>query len=320
MSNPYPIKELRVSHSSLGMFDSCARKLEHRKFMLHPGGDSSLPGEVGNALHAGYQEFLITKNFDKACAAMMLRYPITMCSTPAWGYSMEECYATLQAVCHSHYLIEYELAYVDCVDGIRRPAIEIPFSIELAGFNLKTDGHVYVDRPNFIPVYYEGFVDAFMFNKLTGEYIAVDFKTTKQDLANSIYKYKFDEQLIPYAFVLEQMLKRQVDTLKFKYLAVSVDMQNPEVRLYEFTKTRRDVQEWAQGLMHRMHNIRSFYNMVWFPRRGGNCHTYNRPCQFWDVCQYDKVEMRLRLIAMDKREQRGQKLNPWIKVQLAMAG
>lgn len=319
--DPYGIDELRISHSSRQLFKSCPRKLEFRKFLSHTGWDDSIAAAVGRALHEGYQEYLVSKNIDRAMFKMMAAYPIDMCANPMWKYSMEECYATLQKLCQSGHLIDYELATIRQPSGVVSSAIEVPASIRLKGFNLKNDGHVFIDRPNYIPVFYDMYIDAIMFGKLTGEYIIVDLKSTKQDLSKSVYRFQFDDQLLPYALVLESILGRNIDTLTFKYLVVYVDIQNPEVKLFEFNKSRHDIQEWARGLLMDVMNIKSMYNMRWFPRNGNSCLSFSRPCTYWDDCQYNDVNTRARLIKMEGKDQeddnnKRQEMNPWITVDL----
>ena len=130
------ITKLRLSHSSLRTFRSCARKLEFRKFHPTMSKDESLAGEVGHALHVGYQHYLVHKDRDAAIFAMLQRYPIHLNSNPSNSRSVEACYPTLNAMIDSGAFLEYEIAEIKCLDGEIRKAIEVPFQINITGFNL----------------------------------------------------------------------------------------------------------------------------------------------------------------------------------------
>src|ERR1700761_1328383 len=132
----YDIKHLFLSHSSGRLLESCARKLEFRKMYAHPGKDRSVPADMGTALHRGVQTYLITKDQDKAIIEYMLSYPIDLCQSLMDKYSLEAGYNTLMAIMNEQSLVEYELIKVNCLDGVIRPAVEVPFQIDFTDYLL----------------------------------------------------------------------------------------------------------------------------------------------------------------------------------------
>jgi len=96
-------KWLRVSYSSLNTLEFCERKFEFSK--LYPQRDrafDSFAADVGKCLHAGYQDYLVHKNLDKALWEMSLQYPYQL----EWQQkndfrSLEACVATLIAMTES---------------------------------------------------------------------------------------------------------------------------------------------------------------------------------------------------------------------------
>jgi hypothetical protein len=89
--------------------------------------------------------------------------------------------------------------------------------------------------------------------------------------------------------------------------------------MLDFHRTSYDIRSWAEDLMVDLYNIKLQFNSQRFRRQSGGCFTYNRPCQFWDVCQYDTVEQVKTLIAMDNRDYYESKIEPWVKLDLEIA-
>ena len=279
MNNFYPhIQELRGSYSSFdGLYEGCKRKYEFTKLFQHPTArDENVPGETGKALHAGYQNYLINKDREKAIEAMMFEYPIHMCSDMGDFRSLEACYATMNTMIDSGAFLEYDIASVHCLDGVTRPAIEVAFKITIKNFSLSDDRDV--------PVTFVGFVDAILYDKVLDEYLVVDIKTTRDNLVDKTNIYRYDNQCIPYALVLERVLNREIHALNCKYFSVYLDLMKSYSKVYSFTRSRADVEDWARGLLVKLHEIKQFYNMGWFPRNAKSCITFKRACHFIDIC------------------------------------
>ncbi len=302
------IKSLAVSHSSMSMFHSCARKLEFRKFYMHPGRDRSLPADAGSALHVGYQAYLVSRNKEEALAKMALAYPIDLCDNPMWARSLESCVATLEAMMSADNLIEYELAHVDCIDGVNRPAVEVFFKINIKNFSLSDTEEV--------PVSYVGFIDAILYNHLLDEYIVCDIKTHADRHDDLTAKYALSGQCMPYGIVLERMLEQQLEQMVVKYLSVKIDILEPKVALYSFDKTQQDIQDWAKGLLVDLQQLKLFYNMQWLPRNGENCFGWGKPCNFFDVCESRDEDYIQAMILSNKQPYTTRDDPVWIECDL----
>lgn len=317
----YSIDRLYLSHSSRRLLHSCARKFEFRKMFKHPAKDRGLAAEMGKALHAGVQEFLISKDENKAIWKYIVNYPIDMCQNPMDKYSLEAGYNTLMTIINSTPLLEYELVTVNCHDGVIRPAIEVPFEITLDGFILS---------PSLpIPVSYCGYIDVIFYSKTTNEFVVLDIKTVgkiDQDLSP---KYAFSEQCLPYALVLNYMQGKQINGFAIKYLVCRVDIMESSTQIHTFNKSQQDVEDWFRGLLVDLANLRMFVEMGWFPRDGGgdSCFSFNRRCLYYDLCESrdnnaiqeiifqegDKQKLEMAQVEQGENKTLKSEFDPWVK-------
>lgn len=318
MSAPF----LRISHSSRGLLHSCARKFEFQKMYEHPKNDESIAAEAGNALHRGFQHYLVHRDEERAIVEFALNYPLHLCDNPMHDRSLEACYYTLEAMISEASMWQYDLATVNCLDGVVRPAVEVPFEIELVNYSL-VDGQQYT-------VFYTGYIDAIFFDRATGEYVVVDIKTTQRKLNDFNPVYEFSEQCVPYGLVLEYMLGKEIRGFEVKYFSCNIDVLNPDVRMYPYHKSSQDIEDWFRGLLMDLAQLKLFIAMDWFPRNGGgsSCLAFNRPCYFFDICRERNKEIIQQIVLNGKEEAKRavdeavwsksgrEEWKPWVKFKL----
>lgn len=320
-ANPYDITQLALSHSSRALFHSCPRKLEFKKFYLRGARDQSFDADVGTCIHSGFQEFLRTGDEELGIYAMMVDYPYELFHTRTTnkGKSLEACYAVLNTMMSGYQTSDYELAKVHCLDGQVRPAIEVPFEIRILDFSL--NGKFNENGTPEIPVIYTGFIDCVFWSRFFERFKAVDVKTHKNHVNDLTLKYKYDGQVLPYSFVLEAIQGRPVDTFDVEYLSCYIDIENPRVEPYVFSKSQQDVVDWMQGFYDDLIRIQRYFLQGWFPRieKGDSCMAFNRPCEFADDCEFRNIEELKRGFLMGQQgvetllTHRGE-WNPWISI------
>lgn len=312
MSYPFPLPEkLRISNSSLNLFHSCERKLEFRKFYQNATRDSSVPGEVGHALHQGTQHFLQHRDRDAAMFQMMLGYPMTM----AEKYSekmrtLEACYATQEAIFEYDKLYDYQLSQVVANDGVTRFAVEVPFEITFKNFLL-------LDK---IPVSYIGFIDLLLYWIGEQAHIVCDIKTHRNDqLKDRTAVYMFDPQCLPYAIVLEKMLGMPIENLTIKYLDVFVDIREPKVSMYTFHKSREMIEDWARRMYIDLKQLDMYLRMGWFPRRHTACVNFQKNvCKFFAACEYREPSEVIAWMKANKIDTTERPFTPWVELELEL--
>lgn len=320
------IRELLLSHSSMQLLHACARKFEFRKLYGMSNDEDNVPGEVGKALHIGEQSYLVHHDRERAIFDYMCAYPIHLCYEYNDPRSLEAGYATLEAMMDSSKLDAYELAHIKCVDGVTRPAVEVPFAINIKGFELVPG--------KAIPIIYRGFIDAIFHDKEEGGFAVWDIKTTKNDRPQDLSpRYYFSDQCIPYGLVLEHILNNPIEGFGVNYLCGFINILNPTVQVHKFHKSKSDIEDWFRGLLVDLTNIKMFLQMQWWPRTGGGngCMGYNRRCQFFDICDYRDQDIIMKILSNEEthkelkmREYEGKggsmHVDPWISFDVEVPG
>lgn len=311
MAFQYPIKRLVLSHSARSSFRRCTRIFEFGK-MFGDGSrdDEMFAAEVGKCLHEGMQNYLIYKDENRAIVAMLATYPHHLeFLKPENHYnrSLEACYVTLMELIHSPIVDRYELIHIKSSDGITHPAVEVPFAIEI------------LNSPFPLPVFFVGFIDAVLYDKVDDRYLVTDIKTTRMNITDYSARYEYDEQTVPYGIVLEHVLGKKIDEFKVSYLSVYIDLMEPKVSMYPFTKTQDHIYDWHRGLCEDIARISTYYKNQWWPRatNGETCFSFNKPCFFAEYCSNRNPTITERLVGGNIREGLfHDNQEPWVEAKL----
>lgn len=302
---------LELSHSSVKLGGSCARKLEFRKFHKSSRSQEGLAADVGHAMHHGTQSFLTDYDQEKAFAAMIMDYPMQWDKGPMDQRSLEACYGMLKKAMSWPHLTEYELARIEDPNGESRPAVEVPFILRIKDFPWYPNG-------DSIQIDYLGFIDLIMRHKPTAEHQVWDIKSTTKNADMDVI-YRFDDQCLPYGLVLEALLNQDYrNGFTYAYWTQYIHPLNAENRFHSYTRGESDVQEWIKKYLFFLYEFKTYYNMGWFPRAGGNsCYSWNRPCQYVDICEHRDPDF---LNAMIQKENANLpemlRPEPWIVIDL----
>lgn len=324
---------LRISHSSRTTLGTCKRKFWFRKFYPNSRNkiwSDNIKAELGKALHHGYQTFLVNSDMpmdereELAIWEYMKKYPIELCANPHNYSSLETGYATLMEMIHTNTMLDYEIAKIKCIDGVERYAIEVPFEIVLEGFEL----------PGGVTVSLTGFIDAIFFNSSIGTYHVLDVKTSGRTAKDGDFSplYMFNEQCVSYGFVLEYIQQQLIEKFEVIYLHCKVDMKEPKALRYNFYKQQEDIQNWYNGLILDLMNLKTYMEMQWFPRdpTGQSCFAYGNKCEYFDLCGHsdaaiekllgpDEETAAAKLAADEATESKtGLEFTPWVKFAIEM--
>ena len=317
-----PTEFLRVSYSSLNTYDSCKRKFEFDK--LYPKRDRSgedwYAAEVGKALHAGYQAFLIHGNRERSIWEFMLAFPFELEFSQENDYrSFEASLATLELMFDESKMQEYKLAQIrrpntpeeielGLTEGVVVPAIEVPFAIRFNGLVL----------PDGRGIEFIGFIDAILIHYMTGLFRTLDIKTTRMHVDDATAKFQFDTQQVPYGLVVEHVTNESVDSFEVLYLDSYIDIVEPDAKFYPFMKTREDIDEWVMNKIMQFQDIIRFLKMDYFPRREGGCMFYNKPCRHLEPCISRDREALTHWFLMGEEPgtDRDSKFMPWIVAEI----
>lgn len=303
---------LKVSYSSMNLFASCARKFEFSK--LYPRKQSNydaFAADVGTAIHHGYQNFLVTGDRDAATWALLRDYPYELeFMQDKDDRSAEAALATLEEMFDSTHMAEWQLATIKRPDGVEVPAIEVPFELRFKGITL----------PDGRGIAFTGFLDALMFSAYEGTYRTLDIKTHRRYARDATAKYKFDSQQVPYGIIVEHLQQHAVESFEVLYLDCFVDIVDPRVTLYPYTKSREDIQEWLTHRLLQFQSIQRYMEMDFFPRTDGGCESWNRPCYFLDVCESRNREAVTAWLLEGEEPSERPYEAPWVVAELDLFG
>lgn len=295
---------LLLSYSSMGTLVSCPRKFELYKFYDQPARKfESIAMSAGQAIHAGYQHYLIHKNLNQALFETAMNYPIEDCWDWADDRSLEACLATVIAMVESGVMNSYELVNIVCLDGVTRPAIEVPFELILKGVTL----------PDGRGVSIIGYIDAITQQIFTGEYNTLDIKTHRNYLTDRTADYKFDTQQVGYGIILEHMQQQPIEQFSVLYLDCFLDVLSPRVEMYSYQKNQTAIQRWMMTKIMQIRNLVEYINIGFFPRSDNGCRAYNRPCHRLDICEIEDAEFLQTMILVDGEPDEPKPFEPWIQ-------
>jgi len=319
-SQPY----FTVSYSSLGTAETCWRKFELDKFYPRRERvfEDNYAADVGSALHAGFQDYLIHGDKDEAIWQLMRAFPFEAEYNQDNDYrSFEATLSTLECMFEEVKLNEYELAKIrrpntpaelaaGLSGGVVVPAIEVPFELRFKGLNL----------PDGRGIAFTGFIDAVMRHYTTGRFRTLDIKTTRFHMSDATAKYKFNGQQVPYGIVVEHIAEAAVDSFEVLYLDSYIDLVEPDVKLYPFTKTQDDIREWVLNKVLQFQQMIRFSEMEFFPRTDGGCTFFNKPCRHLEPCMSrDKAAITEWFLLGEEPARQREEFFPWIVADLEIA-
>lgn len=268
---------LEISHSGLNTFNSCPKKWAWRKAVVQNNStrEESDATACGSALHEGLQDYLTHKNVDRAIATMAMRHPIELRDpSTASKYSLAASVTTMMNVINSGELDKWELAKFD-VGGVLRPAIEVP-------------ALVVIETPHLV-FHLRQFIDAVLFNYVSGHFFAIDIKTTTpQGIAHFEEKYKYDWQVTSYGIPLAGLLGVS-ENFDVGILGVIQDHRSPTFTFPKWTRTKHDVDAYYHWLMEAVIRIQRMWLSGLFVRQPTACVGYGKLCPFFASCGVDSL-------------------------------
>lgn len=260
----------------MNKFLSCPRKFQKDKLFQERRLDEHTQHTVfGKAFGSAVAEYLLTQSKEKALMRAYLDYyPVLEDEkkNQATLFSLiDRSFFTLDTL-----LEEWELAYFD-----DKPAIELGFRL-----NGLSDEH---------DIYFVGFLDLVLKNKITGQFAAVDVKTTSINSIDLGPLYKNSEQVLGYSIILDKIASK-TDYHTMYIVGQFADWRNPfesKLRVEYYNKNLRDRLHWLTSLALDVKQIETMLDLNVFPRRGSACYEYRKPCPFYGTCTletFDKYE------------------------------
>lgn len=178
-------------------------------------------------------------------------------------FHLVEAANLLWSLTDNAYFDDYEVAVL--ADG--KPAIELSFKINMP-----------------YGVVYRGFVDAILKNKVTGEYLVLEIKSSSGKYLNQD-NYINSEQAIGYSIILDKIVGAKTDFTVY-YLVYLTRMRRWEDLKFPKTYTQRSLwirdRLWDAQVLNNL--ITEEGSLGTWPTRSQGCSYFGSTCQYMNLC------------------------------------
>lgn len=257
---------MRLSYSTLETLQTCERKYQLDKVLSNGAPrEESEHFSFGHGFGAGVASYMTYGCMDAALLDCWLEYwPIVESEKKT-----EETCMMLLMRCQDEMDMLREDWEVPMFNG--QPACELSFRIN-------------VDAT----FYYVGYIDVVLQHKTTGQLAVLEVKSTGMQLADLTPLYKNSGQAIGYSIVLDAIAGEDQAEYKVTYLVGQLgrDIWGDSTRAHimPFAKTVLDRLNWFMSLSLDVAHMHEMAELGIYPKRGGACLSYMKPCQHFGVC------------------------------------
>lgn len=270
--------KLRLSYSSLDLFNTCERKFQLEKLLENPmAREESEHLSFGHAFGAGVATYLSTQDKDQAIFQCWLRYyPVVENSK---GSKKTRCMAIHALVCSfkslDNLLQDYEVAEFNGA-----PAVELSFRLNIN------------ERKYFV-----GHIDVVLQNRISGKYFILEVKTTGLQLLDLKPLYQNSGQALGYSIALDKIVGQEINEYGILYFVAQLPASNAQDNLVKvhtlpFHKNIVDRLHWFVTLGTDVQRLETLEDLNIFPKRGGACLKYNRPCNYFGHCGFHNFDVK----------------------------
>ena len=265
-----PIQAVRLSNSTIDLINTCERKFQLEK-LLESGNtrEDSADTVLGSAYGIGIATYFITQ--DKTLAhfkAWMAYYP----ELETDKKNQNRCFNALECTFAiiDNLLDNYELVYFN-----GKPAAELSFCL-------------FTDKD----YYFVGYIDIVLRHKWTHKYVVIDAKTTGLELENLDPLYKNSAQLVGYSIVLDSIVGKEQADYDVIYLVAQLGREwTPKIKVLTYSKTLLDRLNWFITLGLDIEKVELMKSLNVYPKRGGSCLKWNRPCKYFNTCDFHSSDV-----------------------------
>lgn len=271
------MEPFRLSYSTLQSLHTCERKFQLDKLLVSDFSREDSPSTIfGKAWGEGVTSYLQHQDQDLALLKLFLAY------NPLLEDSKKDQAKCCYLLMATFPLLDNILQDWELVSFNDKPAIELSFRLNISS-----------------AYYFVGYVDFILKNRWTGKYAIFDNKTTGLALHDLSPLYQNSEQLIGYSIVLDQIVGEENSEYEVLYLVGQLDKSgfNPKPQLLSFPKTLNDRLMWFISLGMDVKHLEEMEELGVYPKRGGSCLQYMRPCIHMGTCQlhsFDRPKERER--------------------------
>lgn len=261
-----------VSYSTFGNLHTCERKFALKKLQqaaTSAQGDyipyTNVDFSFGKAIETGVQSTFLGKGTKEIFLDMFLAWDMPLNAAHPKGYAKSFTDAVIAIekfrIIKDTIFPGWVIAYFN-----GKPAIELAMLIDLE------TGH-----------YYVGHADIILWHPNERRYRVLEIKTSGfTNLHEAMYKNS--DQATGYSIMLDSIAADMESTATFEvfYLvfATGLDSWKP----FEFTKSRSMRAGWINTILLDIQRVSIYKEAGYWPKRGGSCFDFFRPCEFFNIC------------------------------------
>lgn len=258
-----------LTYSTSDIFHSCPRKYQLKKMQAEAGVSERINSPTfafGHAVGAGVAVYDETQDLRQALWSAFLAWDIDLLETErkankSVGKSFyEACWA----------LYAYQEFYNSETNLRDYESIKIEATIAVDFEN----GH-----------FYSGHIDEVLRHRETGRFLVKENKTTGFASVDPVM-YQNSDQALSYAIVVDMLGGSEYEVLYTVYSSTAQQWHQ-----FSFVKDSLKKAEWIQDQLLIQHQIDSYSELNFFPKRGRSCYNFMRRCEFLDTCEFSTSNM-----------------------------
>ncbi len=277
--------KLRLSYSSIELFNTCERKFQLEKLLENPQAkEESEHLSFGHAFGAGVATYLSTQDKEQAIFQCWLRYfPLVENSKN----SKKTRWMAVHALVCSFRSLDTLLQDYAVAEFNNAPAVELSFRLNIN------------DRKYFV-----GHIDVVLQHRITGKYFILEVKTTGLQLLDLKPLYQNSGQALGYSIALDSIVGQELNEYGVLYFVAQLPASNAQdsmvkVHTLPFHKNIVDRLHWFVTLGTDVQRLETLEELNIFPKRGGACLKYNRPCNYFGHCNFHNFDVKKDLTQIE---------------------
>lgn len=274
------MQPIRLSHSTLDVMNRCERLFQLEKLLVTDSTrDESADLSLGSAYGVGVADYLVHQDPNRALYQTWLAY------WPELETDKKSVPHVIAAMLKSFSVLDTLLRDYEVLTFNGKPAVELSFRVNIT--------------PRY---YYVGYIDAVLRHRYDKTCLAIDAKTTGLQLLDLSPVYQNSGQVLSYSIALDKIVGEKMSNYAIGYFVAQLG-KNFKIDIHPlvYRKTLLDRLNWFITLGGDIKRLELAEEIGFYPRRGGSCLKYNRPCKHFGTCNLSSQDIP-RVIPVDDIE------------------
>lgn len=270
------LRTLSIDNHALSIYRLCPAKWMNQiqqSLVLKPGPyesedelrDRPVELSFGIALHKALDTLFLTRSVEKASEDFRSSFEFSGLDpkrNPGRADDILEQY-------FSQWLSHNDIPYEGLIT-------EVPFALPL--------GQVEDSNHGLWEVEYSGVIDK-IFSMPDGSFSVMDHKTTSWNSQSLTTTYELSSQFLGYAWGVSQGRETQ-ESIPVWLDLILLNPKTVQLLRDRFVYTQAQITEWRMDVLETAREMIYRWTIQHFPRHGRDaCVSYNRPCQFVEMCR-----------------------------------